>query len=147
VSGLEVRCIRCQQTLAHVCKGDSLKGAIARLFEIEVDCRPRVRDKEANAAPFFSEAYLYALLGKEAARTVLAVVNSVIRAAGIEPEQVLQWRDDRDVAMVRAERRAETQLHSIMRQLAVSLKPGTDKLVRYQIERALQPDAEELEVE
>lgn len=35
-------------------------------------------------APFFSEAYLYPLLGKNAARTVLAAWNRVGRAMGIE---------------------------------------------------------------
>jgi len=36
-------------------------------------------------APFFSEAFLYSLMGKEEARTILAMVNSVIKAAGIDP--------------------------------------------------------------
>jgi hypothetical protein len=33
-------------------------------------------------APFFSEAFLYCLLGKEEARTVLAIVNRVLQALG-----------------------------------------------------------------
>ncbi len=33
-------------------------------------------------APFFSETYLYSLLGKEDARTLLALMRPVFRAAG-----------------------------------------------------------------
>ena len=33
-------------------------------------------------APFFSEAYLYCLLGKDDARTVLAYLGAVLRASG-----------------------------------------------------------------
>lgn len=35
--------------------------------------------------PFMTETYLYDLLGKEDARSVLAYVNSLVRALGFEP--------------------------------------------------------------
>lgn len=40
-------------------------------------------------APFFSEAYLYALLGKGDVRTVLAMLNNLIRAAGLDPHKLV----------------------------------------------------------
>jgi len=36
-----------------------------------------------EGTPFFSEGYLYDLLGKEDARSVLAVIRQVLRAAGV----------------------------------------------------------------
>lgn len=41
-------------------------------------------------APFFSEAFLYTLLGKEQARSVLARVNAIARALGVDPWRVRQ---------------------------------------------------------
>ena len=41
-------------------------------------------DPEDEKAPFFTEAYLYNLLGKGDARTVLATVRQVGRALGME---------------------------------------------------------------
>lgn len=35
--------------------------------------------------PFFSEAFLYCLLGKEDARTLRARIKSVMKLAGIDP--------------------------------------------------------------
>lgn len=37
-----------------------------------------------SAAPFFSEGFLYCLLGKEEGRVVLALVNRLLRAIGEE---------------------------------------------------------------
>lgn len=39
--------------------------------------------KEDAKAPFFSEAYLYDLMGKEEARTVLYYIRNLCRVAGI----------------------------------------------------------------
>lgn len=47
--------------------------------EATKDCADEPRDTEA---PFFTEAFLYRLLGKEAARTVLAYIHAVERATG-----------------------------------------------------------------
>lgn len=42
----------------------------------------RERERDAEQAPFFSEAYLYNLVGKEDARTILALLDAVGRAIG-----------------------------------------------------------------
>jgi hypothetical protein len=36
-----------------------------------------------DETPFFTEAYLYDLMGKEDARTVLALVRNILRAVGL----------------------------------------------------------------
>lgn len=38
--------------------------------------------------PFFTEAYLYSLLGKDDARNVLAAVRKVLRAAGLSEDEL-----------------------------------------------------------
>jgi hypothetical protein len=43
-------------------------------------------DKGDEDAPFFSEAYLYNLLGKEDARTLLAWMRPIWRLAGLKRE-------------------------------------------------------------
>ncbi len=49
---------------------------------------PEGYEPEDEEAPFFTEAFLYNLLGKEEARTVLSLVRQVGRALGM---------DDRDL--------------------------------------------------
>ena len=58
--------------------GFSLKWAVEKLGMQDYF------DEGDQAQPFFSEAYLYPLLGKEAARTVLAVLRSLYRKLGSE---------------------------------------------------------------
>ena len=45
-------------------------------------------EKGDEDAPFYSEAYLYNLLGKDDARTVLAYLNNLMRISGLDPLQV-----------------------------------------------------------
>lgn len=44
-------------------------------------------DPEDEKAPFFSEAFLYNLLGKEDARTVLAYTRRIGEALGLDSEE------------------------------------------------------------
>ncbi len=89
MSDYEIKCGRCEQALTHICKPEELPKAITALFK----WRPEVgypfdcEDKDVNAetVPFLSETYLYNLLGKEDARTLLALVNNVVRVTGLEP--------------------------------------------------------------
>ena len=46
----------------------------------------KVFGKEDEKQPFFSEAYLYNLLGKEDARTLLALMSQLCKSLGIEAE-------------------------------------------------------------
>ncbi len=50
--------------------------------------------KELNDCPFFSETYLYNLLGKEDARTLLAYMGEFARALGYDGLWEMQERDD-----------------------------------------------------
>ncbi len=43
-------------------------------------------------APFFSEAYLYNLMGKDDARTILGLINNLLGTVGID-----SYRDLRDL--------------------------------------------------
>lgn len=46
-------------------------------------------DEEDEEAPFFSEAYLYPLLGKDAARTVLALIRSIQQTLKMRMEDLV----------------------------------------------------------
>ena len=52
---------------------------------------PKYFNKEEAAedarAPFFTEAYLYTLLGKEDARTLLYLFDEVCKAAGFDADE------------------------------------------------------------
>jgi hypothetical protein len=94
----QVRCRDCGNVLTHVC-GESTKSALKRLFEFKLQCLPvklmkslakdTGYEKGDEVAPFFSESFLYNLLGKDDARTILAVLNNFIRAMGIDPTMSL----------------------------------------------------------
>ena len=94
---LKVICMKCGQELAHVCNEEFVE-AIKRLMKLKLDIsHPRIKDmfkvstgnyyyaKGDEDAPFFTEAFLYNLFGKEEGRTILAVLDNLIRAAGIDP--------------------------------------------------------------
>ena len=46
----------------------------------------KVFTKGDDGQPFFSEAYLYNLLGKEDARTLLALIRHLLKSMGIDIE-------------------------------------------------------------
>lgn len=91
--GMEIRCDRCGCVITHTCC-ESTREKLARLFEFKLECVPpgfnrnkREGYEEGDEkAPFFSEAFLYNLLGKEDARTVLAVLKNFVRSMGIDPD-------------------------------------------------------------
>lgn len=91
---LEVYCRNCKANLEHVCNPDLVETAI-RLFRWRVSDPSHLKklmkhlpdyytEGDENA-PLFSEAGLYTLLGKEDARSVLALINSILREAGLDP--------------------------------------------------------------
>ena len=95
MDNVEIRCSRCKATIQHVCD-ESLISAITHLQTLIVEAPEELfhidndyyQPGDENA-PFLSEGFLYPLLGKEGARTVLAAINNVIRAAGIDPRHVV----------------------------------------------------------
>lgn len=92
---LKITCDRCKNQLTHICN-ESIKAAIIAIFDFtphwgmpdavkKEGKKAGYYSKEDDDAPFFSEAFLYCLLGKDEGRTVLALLNNLIRAAGIDP--------------------------------------------------------------
>jgi hypothetical protein len=67
-----------------------LEKALSRLRNLRLDRIPRgFNTKKSNGyesgnenAPFFSEAFLYNLLGKDDARTILSAMEKLFKAAG-----------------------------------------------------------------
>lgn len=92
MSNMEVRCSDCGCVVTHNC----FEGAADRLkklyeFKLEGSARELVKSCEGyeegdEDAPFFSEGFLYPLLGKDDARTVLSQLSHFIRALGIDPD-------------------------------------------------------------
>jgi hypothetical protein len=50
----------------------------------------RYTDEPPDDVPFFTEGYLYWLMNKDQARTILALVRNLARAAGVPENQL--WR-------------------------------------------------------
>lgn len=74
-------------------KNNDLYRACKKLAEYTVGRLPESCMNEEDGyeegdedAPFFSECYLYNLLGKDDARTLLALMRPIWEAAGIETE-------------------------------------------------------------
>lgn len=88
MSNLTITCDRCKVQVDHRCNAE-LMPAIVQLFTWEphvsvLDKKSPYYDPEDEGAPFMTETTLYNLLGKEDARTLLALVNQVIAAAGVD---------------------------------------------------------------
>ena len=102
----EIKCKRCECEVTHICNED-FKKALIRLLswvpEGGVTGDPRIKkamkefDKETCSEeiasfedyPFFgSQAWSYLLFYKEEARTFHALLNNVIRAAGLDPHSI-----------------------------------------------------------
>jgi hypothetical protein len=87
---LTITCSRCKAVLDHRCNTD-LRNIFIRLLRFETDDVPisgfKKSDYYSNGdenSPFFSEAYLYSLIGKEDARTVLAMLHRLMVACGFD---------------------------------------------------------------
>jgi len=94
MSDLTITCERCKAQIGHRCNAD-LMTAIVKLYTwgpeggmpeymIREAKRARYYSEGDETAPLLSEAFLYSALGKEDARTLLALVSAVITAAGID---------------------------------------------------------------
>ncbi len=116
---LRVTCGRCNCTLEHVCKPDFRRAAID-LYKtvLEGDFRELLEtsdsyDENTEHMPFFSETFLYALLGKDAARTVLSHVSTFIREAGLDARELQE----------------QAWLELVQSKVQLSYDPGGDVLV------------------
>lgn len=138
MSDYEVKCSRCHCEVEHVCNPD-LRESVKKLFNFvpesgfpeklkkgnehlsSEDREENERGVEAiDRMQFFTETYLYALIGKEDARTVLAYVNSVIRAAGLDPRalQLEVWKENDAKEKAEIERLAKVAENKRLREEA-----------------------------
>ncbi|MDI6734445.1 MAG: hypothetical protein QMD50_03105 [Patescibacteria group bacterium] len=90
MENIEITCNRCHSIIAHHCNL-KLKKSIINLLKFVVTSAPPRGFKSSGGyskgdenAPLFSEAYLYNLFGKEDGRTILALINDIVTAAGYD---------------------------------------------------------------
>jgi hypothetical protein len=96
----------------YVTTPEDMKAIFKKLLRLKLESSPLRGFKSADCyskgdedAPFFSESYLYNLVGKDDARTVLAYVHSLMKVAGLDPYKV-----EREVnAEMAAEKKAEDE--------------------------------------
>ena len=88
---LTITCDRCRSQIEHVCNED-LHAAAVRLLAFTPGFAPLPFNRRNDFytpgdefAPCFSEAWAYATFGKEHGRTFNALLNNVLRAAGLDP--------------------------------------------------------------
>lgn len=82
----------------HVAEADDLRAAFKKLLRFKTEglppaFQPRFRRASGyepgdESAPFYSERFLYPLLGKEDARTVLGMLRKVMKLAGIDMREL-----------------------------------------------------------
>jgi hypothetical protein len=99
---LEILCKRCGQVVRHRCNV-LLRQELRDLLRLrpEPDAPLGAAFNRQNPyysegcekAPIFSEVFLYTLLGKETARSILYRLNAVIEACGINIDQLHQEAD------------------------------------------------------
>lgn len=97
-----ITCGRCKAEVAHHCNPELVRWAIRLLSwrpetgfpaQLKKD-NPYLPDKESKneidspEIPFLSETFLYPLLGKEDARTLLALVDHLIMGVGLDPNSI-----------------------------------------------------------
>jgi len=90
-------CDRCKQILTHICSED-FRMALERLktFTLDGGLDPRIVEimkespyyEEGDEDKNFFTCILFSLIGKEDARTVIAMIENMARAAGIDPNTI-----------------------------------------------------------
>lgn len=107
MADLIVKCGRCDNELTHVCDNGSgkIREAVIELMSwtphwgmpaavIKEGKKSGMYQKGDEEMPFISEAFLYTLLGKDDARTFMAMINHILRLVGFDPHS-----DDIDQAV------------------------------------------------
>jgi hypothetical protein len=98
-----VTCDRCKSVLTHICNPELIehvKALFTLTLHLDEDTLTILKNSEHYSPgdeqlPFFSEAVLYSLLGKDSGRSVLSSVNYLLRLVGLDPEELEQksWRE------------------------------------------------------
>lgn len=111
---LIITCDRCKNEVTHICDKDLKKAVIDLLTFTPHWGMPAFLKRESKKAGFYDkgdeevpvicETFLYPLLGKDDARTFMALLNHVLRIVGMDPnsveidravDQVIQARIDK----------------------------------------------------
>jgi hypothetical protein len=79
--------------------------------------KTRMYDEGDEDAPFMTEAFLYTALGKEDARTLLALVGTVIAACGLDRVGIYKAVNERLAAL-----KAERELREVQRRRQALLR-------------------------
>ena len=114
---LIITCDRCKNEITHICNKD-LKQAVIDLltftphggmpdFLKRESRRAGFYDKGDDEVPVICETFLYPLLGKDDARTFMAMLNHVLRIVGMDPDSVEIDRAVDDVIQGRIDRKIE----------------------------------------
>jgi hypothetical protein len=91
---LKITCDRCKCVVDHVCNSDLRRAAIdLYMMTLEGDYKAQLKkspgySKGDEHMPFYSETFLYGLLGKSNARGVLSTVDHLVRSAGLDPDKL-----------------------------------------------------------
>jgi len=141
---LEITCSRCKSTLHHECHPETLEEAAIDLFMWRPEsgfpelkgARGKGGDEHDETVPFLTESFLYPLLGKDDARSLMARVHALFRALGVEPRdfELKAWeiidkkKRDHEAEMARrAEaRKRYRELMQPFRRAPSALKAGFD---------------------
>lgn len=128
---LTITCEDCKAEIDHRCNVDLLTAIVdlyawgpehgMPAYMIREGKNTHMYSKGDEEAPFMSEAFLYTALGKEDARTLLALVNAVVAACGLDQmgvykainERLESIKADRERAAV--QRRRQELLREIRR--------------------------------
>ena len=105
MADLDVTCSRCGATLQHECRPETLEEAALALFMWRPESGfPRALKRgnddcdgseDEEAVPFLTESFLYPLLGKSDARSLMSRIHGVFEAMGVEPRAFEQKAWDR----------------------------------------------------
>ena len=94
----EIMCKNCGQVVHHECNA-SLKDELMYLLTLEPDDPPpesvfnsenEYYSEGDEKAPIFTEAFLYTLLGKETARSILYGIHAIVRACGMDRDALYE---------------------------------------------------------
>jgi hypothetical protein len=150
---VKITCEGCQAEIVHVCRGKGIGAAAVELFKwrpeagfpdalkkgnpyiAKLDAKDgegKIDDVDSETVPFMCETYLYALMGKEDARTLMALVNNLIREAGLEPRQFQEkaWRslqEALDEKLAEKKRREEAKVKWAQRMTPVEMRASEKK--------------------
>ena len=129
MSDLTITCDRCKAALTHRCNNDLLQ-AIVDLYTwgpehgmpdymIREGKRARMYAKDDEDAPLMTEAFLYTALGKEDARTLLALVHAVTDACGLDQMGIYKAINERleSIKKDREERAMQSRRQELLRDI------------------------------